>query len=636
LNGLHGTVLKPHGDRWCVQLERGGAPVLVRPSCLQLIGTNFPPGLDKQMAYSNIGLLSIMQHSNVACRTCDFIVPRNMERLAGTCPLMSKAMCQCQSHYKARLYFDKEDWVLIDDLSESAYNGHLGQIISFQIRKGHTRRYLVDVDGILSSEYVQTYRRILRTKGSRAVSLPAANLSKLKPSVEAVRLHSSGEAEDTMDETTRLLEACDSHMALTKIVMSKVYLPPGLSQAVDTICPLMESAGKGLFLRPAPFRTPRVDWDKQCWVISQLRTDMSMKPPVQWFDDAGPHTVGWQDGSDFTMEDMVKVWSFFAHHRRPLDDIHPSVNSFLFMPQVQMASSFWNFWTACKLCTISKKLKKDAMAVESMDIPETVVDTVEHMEPAAYIPPKEASQIVHEQWASQVKSNIEGDQCEQHQMKALCRVLTFSRHPQRLDTALRKSALGRKVEEEGPGLQSKWAHGAKILVPGLTEQVWDDAVALMPKAIELRPYNVVVLDQDVVTVSQVLANLPGRRVALKSGAPILKVPNPSLTELFNLSDSSATQSSDTDCLLDSENDEWNDVSRVGAQEKAILRSSTSVYLALTVRHTFLEVPQDPVVSPRSSWTESAPARLVSSTTSSNHFGPKPSERLNPRIWAKNG
>merc|ERR1712151_591725 len=102
---------------------------------------------------------------------------------------------------------------------------------------------------------------------------------------------------------------------MSRIVLSEVYLPPGLDQSVDTKCPLMESAGQGLFLRPAPFRMRPGPMDKQYWAITQLRTDYSGRPPEQWWDDAGPHTVGWQDGSDFTMEDMVSVWSFFRRHK---------------------------------------------------------------------------------------------------------------------------------------------------------------------------------------------------------------------------------------------------------------------------------------------------------------------------------
>lgn len=640
LNGLHGIIVSAHGERWAVKMDQGGAPILVRAACLELLAPNLLSSADghfgKQTA---LGLMEVFRRANA--RICSNIVPINMERIAATCSSLRDAMRESRGEYKKCTHFEKEEWVLIDDLKNTSFNQRVGQIIerckpTIEFLQAPSvyglSRYIVEVDGLRSKEQAQTGSQgyMLRSRGSRKVSLPSSSLSRIKGSVLHVRIHSDGSDGECFDATTRELEACDLHWGVSRIVLSEVYMPPGLDQSVDTKCPLMESAGQGLFLRPAPFRGPPSCMEKQCWAISKLRTDHSKSPPEQWWDDAGPHTVGWQDGSDFTMEDMVSVWSFFRdNYELDWEAEGHRFRAINFMPQVKTAAGYWECHAACASCKLSKRLLSPLEPLVCTPV-DHVITPVEHEEPAALISPEDASDFVHQQWVSQVESRPASEPCEVQNV--LCHVLTFSRHPQRLDTVLCKSALGQRVQE----VQPDWARGAKVLVPSLTQQMWADAMAFMGKAIELRPYHVLVLEEDIDEVMMILESSIGKRVCrLKSGAPVLPVPDPTVTDLFSISELGETHiTSELDGAIESSGS--SSVSILDIEGEQFAESSYRVYLSIPISRTFLNAPVTPMVSPRSSCTVSAPAALMNETSDDTDTeNPREvAEHINPRRWGK--
>jgi len=646
LNGLRGSIVSAHGDRWAVHLDRGGVPVLVKGICLELLISSRPSTDTHDSKQTYPRLLEVLHHGSITARMCSYIVPVNMERIAASCSSACATMQRSRELYKTRIDFNKEEWIIIDDLNTVTFNRRVGQVINIiPSRSAHgRRRYQVEVDGMKSQERVHTGMQgyMMRAKGSRTVSLPAACFSRTKASVLHVRIHADGPDRECFDETTRELKACDYHCSMSRIVLSQVCLPPGLDKSVDTQCPLMESAVQGIILRPAPFRVEPQSMDQQCWAITQLRTDYSGHPPEQWWDDAGPHTVGWQDGSDFTMEDMMRVWSFFRRCKEiDIETEGRRFSAFNFVPQYKAAGHYWAHHLACTSCKLSDRLLPILQPSGAEPTPgpvaeaSDVIELVEHDVPAAAISPEEASNIVHQQWVSQVE-NWSAPKQQQEVHKVLCHVLSFGRHPQRLDTGLRRSALGRRVEEEGPGLQPDWANGAKVLVPGLTQQTWGEALALMETPIELRPYHALILEQDLEEAMSILDGLAGRRIRLKPATPVLPVPDPAVTELFSISElgESDISSASERWVLDSDGSNHDDgnASSSYIQGEEVLQAWYELYLSMPVRRTFWATPVAPMVSPRSSCTVSAPAVLTADASQGAEIPDEAAGQVNPRQW----
>mmetsp|Transcript_26475 Transcript_26475/g.56204 ORF Transcript_26475/g.56204 Transcript_26475/m.56204 type:complete len:719 (+) Transcript_26475:73-2229(+) len=111
----------------------------------------------------------------------------------------------------------------------------------------------------------------------------------------------------------------------------------------------------------------------------------------------------------------------------------------------------------------------------------------------------------------------------------LALVMTFARQPRQFDLALFRSAPGQLKEAAGEELQPSWAHGARNLVLGLTEEVWSNA----RPDLELNVRHVIVRMQDKDDVIAALRDLPCRkRPHLKSGVPVVPIADPAFTELF--------------------------------------------------------------------------------------------------------
>jgi hypothetical protein len=119
----------------------------------------------------------------------------------------------------------------------------------------------------------------------------------------------------------------------------------------------------------------------------------------------------------------------------------------------------------------------------------------------------------------------------------LALVITFSRQPRQFDLALRESAPGQLKEAADEELQPAWAHGARNLVLGLSEDVWNQA----GPDIELNVRHVIVRAQD---KDEVIAALEGRHCRKpKPGVPFVPVADPRFTELFR-DDSDAEDEAD--------------------------------------------------------------------------------------------
>lgn len=275
----------------------------------------------------------------------------------------------------------------------------------------------------------------------------------------------------------------------------------------------------------------------------------------------------------------------------------------------------------------------------------TVIQEVDDVDPPAMIEPEEAQAIVRSQWESQVEHAVRVGSVRTEIDDIMCMVLTFSRHPRALDTALRRSTLGQRAASCGEDVQPPWANGAKILVPGLTAELWSTG----SPHINLGPYHVVMLPRDEADVMAALDAIGRRRPRLKAGpaSRIVKLPADRF-ELF--ADDSAVHSSEAaaasghshaDYLLDGEHEareesengeEMSREAEEDEQSEAIRRAwieavrdaaQTAQIVHLGINRTFVEEPVEPAISPRTICTESAPADMSTANASS----------ANPRLWS---
>jgi len=168
------------------------------------------------------------------------------------------------------------------------------------------------------------------------------------------------------------------------------------------------------------------------------------------------------------------------------------------------------------------------------------------------------------------------------------------------------------------------------LLPHFTQDDWQNAGL----DVQLRPYHVIIRRNDIPRVMQSLSELPGRQLRLKHGVP----PLPLMENLEGISDVHSLASGDGSALAgesstslffdgadtsDSET-EYEEVSReVWLQAlQQMVRSAQLV--PVNVRATFIAPPEEPLITPRSRDTESAPSALPMSPS-----GPR---STNPRIW----
>lgn len=199
-----------------------------------------------------------------------------------------------------------------------------------------------------------------------------------------------------------------------------------------------------------------------------------------------------QDQSDFTLDDMKQAWDFLHVVRGKLVLGMPG-------PRDEL-----------------ERLWKEAGLVNNIGTQE-----VFHREPPAVIKPDEAQRLVEAQLASTIQSEPMPST-----MGELACVVTFHRTPRSLDRAVRRSDSGRRLLEKGVNLKPCWANGAKILVEGLTEDIWKRACRDAGEDPELRPAHVVLPSSALSEILAEIQKIPhSSRPRIKAGHATISVPD---------------------------------------------------------------------------------------------------------------
>ena len=301
---------------------------------------------------------------------------------------------------------------------------------------------------------------------------------------------------------------------------------------------------------------------------------------------AGPTIIAWQDQSDFSLDDMKHVWEFQAKALMEYLIIYGKLQ--VGLPTVK---------------TVSKdtlvRLWREAAEVNGISTQEIV-----HKEPPAAILPDEAQKLVEAQLASTIQSGPMPST-----MGELACVLTFHRTPASLDRAVRRSDSGRRLLEKGVNLKPCWANGAKILVEGLTEDVWKQACQDAGENPELRPAHVVLPSSALSEILAEVQKIPhSSRPRIKAGQATISVPD--LSQFTDLSDTGARGSQESSYSFISSNSSTvtSEMSGWAAFIDGLQEKIMHVPLGpLNVMRGFIHEPEEAAITPRSVATESEPA-----------------------------
>jgi len=252
-------------------------------------------------------------------------------------------------------------------------------------------------------------------------------------------------------------------------------------------------------------------------------------------------------------------------------------------------------------------------------VQENPITEIAHNSPPASIAPREAEQCQRALWEASIEANSRqmapGDISDE---SSDFYILPFGRHPKQFDDAIKASQLAADVIASGGEVQPSWANGAKILAPGITEEVWRDAGL----GIELKPYHVLVGVERMDDFNNVLMSLRYRdRPRPKPDGPRAHV---SMASLMN-DVSSSCSSSDA---IYSDETIFGDGTVSGSGIKSMHVWLDSVRdavkdghrIRLNVSRTFFTTEEEPPITPRSRVTESAPEQGGARSIS------------NPRIW----
>lgn len=173
-----------------------------------------------------------------------------------------------------------------------------------------------------------------------------------------------------------------------------------------------------------------------------------------------------------------------------------------------------------------------------------------HGEQPAQIPPEEAANIQREIWASSVQHLVSaGTPPSTHHGISSGRrglVLAFSRLTEELDEKLQEMTLFKAATEPRPS----WAGGATVLIDGLCPEFFDVPLP----AEQLRPWHVVLFEDDEPALKKALRSLPVRVKKLKKGNAG-KAMLPSRGGLFAVSDDEADETTDDADFVDGCNSE---------------------------------------------------------------------------------
>lgn len=502
---------------------------------------------------------------------------------------MLKAVACCQhvhlalgEHLKAALRFQIADWVVFEEVNKpgsvggNEINQQIGQILDTA-----TGPYCsVQVDDQIATRSRFTLRNVAAT-------------------VRAVHLHSRRELEIPSHTSSLFLRFVFSGLNVqSETKFSETWIPAQLVNRVSKgQSPLMAELGCPLLLReavPAGATRPKVPVgvEGDCTAATKLRRVLEGTE-----NSAGPTIVAWVDGADFTFENMQQVWEFservwaselFRRYRQlPMDDM----------------LRMWNE-------------SQSAMVTILQEFPETT-ETIFHAESPAIIKPEDAARLAEAQWASCITA------APTPSIAQLALVLSFARTTQSLDRAMKRCDPGRRLCGMGQTLRPSWANHAKILVEGLTEEIWKRACQDAGVTLELRPFHAVIPADDLASILAEVQKIPrASRPRLKAGKEILEVPD--LAQFGDISDNGRHESwksgistpEPSVSVADSGTSE-----RCGQAFMEGLREKI-IYVPLgplNISRTFIHEPEERPITPRSLATESDPAN--------GDF------RVNPRLFA---
>ena len=500
---------------------------------------------------------------------------------------MFKAVACCQhvhmalaEHLKAALTFQRADWVIFEEVNTpGSVGGHeINQQIG-QILDTATCTYCsVQVADQIARRSRFTLRRIAAT-------------------VRAIHLHSRRELEVPSHASSLVFKFVAFGLNIqSETKFSETWIPAQLGNTesegqslfmAELGCPLLliEAVPAGA-MRPSESEGLQSD----CAAAFKLHRMLGGNGNA-----AGPTIVAWADGADFTLEDMRRVWEFservseyFRRYRQPL-------------PMDDMLR-MWN----------ESAMVQDGAGI-SVEFPETT-ETIFHAESPAIIKPEDAARVAEAQWASCITA------APAPSIAQLALVLTFARTTESLDRAMKQCDTGRRLCEMGQILRPSWANHAKILVEGLTEEIWKRACQDAGVTLELRPFHVVIPANELESVLAEVQKIPrASRPRLKAGKKILEVPD--LAQFADISDGCHESwksgiSTPEPSVADSGTSE-----RFGRAFMESLRDKI-IYVPLgplNISGTFIHEPEEAPITPRSLATESDPVN--------GDF------RVNPRLFA---
>ena len=521
---------------------------------------------------------------------------------------MLRAVACCQQLHtalgeklKASTHFAREDWVILGEIDEPGFNGRVGQII--QLRPGDRTRYAVQVDGLTSSWPGNWEERSLREGvfidfdrcleegglpvpwlpldiGSRPVSLLRFNLQKIPATVSGVRLYTNGEMMQGLIDSVTFPKPFAASAARIPPQLAIFAIPDGQS-------PSMKALGRPVVLRQViSANDPKYfsladDWECHASSVLRLRTHryhreacgdllvLTSGPGLP----TGPTIIAWQDQSDFTLDDMKQVWEFH----------HAALTMAVFEKDTLV------------------RLWKEAAEVNNISTQEVV-----HQEPPAQISPDEAQKFVEAQLASTIRSEPMPST-----MGELACVVTFHRTPASLDRAVSQSDSGRRLLEKGVNLKPCWANGAKILVEGLTEEIWKQACQDAGENPELRPAHVVLPSSALSEILTEVQKIPhSSRPRIKAGQATISVPD--LSQFTDLSDTGARGSQESSYAFIPANSSAvsSEMSGWAAFIDGLREKIMHVPLGpLNVTRGFIHDPEEAPITPRSEATESEHGNL---------------------------
>lgn len=247
------------------------------------------------------------------------------------------------------------------------------------------------------------------------------------------------------------------------------------------------------------------------------------------------------------------------------------------------------------------RLWKEAAEVNNIRTQE-----VFHEEPPTEILPDEAQKFVEAQLASTIQSEHMPST-----MGELACVVTFHRTPASLDRAVSQSDSGRRLLEKGVNLKPCWANGAKILVEGLTEEIWKKACHDAGENPELRPAHVVLPSSALSEILAEVQKIPhSSRPRIKAGQATISVPD--LSQFTDLSDTGAPGSQESSSAFISSNSSTgtSEMSGWAAFIDGLREKIMHVPLGpLNVTRGFIHEPEEAPITPRSEATESEHGNL---------------------------